>query len=325
MSSDSVFQGDRPLPPYGIMDTDYLRSLQTKPGAPPDWYRRDGQDGTARSDQWFEWRDETVRMISAVLWPQWDPTTSSWSGNTACSKMLELTGIDLRLLMKVRVKSGVLPFDMVPSSTPRALNCPPHSKFFKEEDSGKIFTLYALYDRTLDVTMPAILGDIFFSGLDAKCGSTQLQLKQRFQRPRAYQTAFLFGLTHFTWEEATSSMTPSMVSGHALQGLMGVGAVMEKIITLGLHLNTDSWQSLRQYAVDIGDRRVMAGVHYPSDNLGSWLTAMRLADHVFYLPKVKEHLWLAIQEQSIVYRWIVDSGEDIYQAALCELEKAAGS
>jgi hypothetical protein len=59
---------------------------------------------------------------------------------------------------------------------------------------------------------------------------------------------------------------------------------------------------LRQYSVDVGDRRVLAGVHYPSDNLGSWTTALLLATCVCNGDTAgRAMLWQAISTQSVVY------------------------
>jgi len=69
-------------------------------------------------------------------------------------------------------------------------------------------------------------------------------------------------------------------------------------------MNCNSVDKLRQFTVDIGDRRVFAGVHYPSDNLSSWYTALKLIPHVFTEPTdawVRDFLWKAIDLRSIVF------------------------
>ena len=38
--------------------------------------------------------------------------------------------------------------------------------------------------------------------------------------------------------------------------------------------------SLQQYATDFGDRRVFAGLHYPSDTLITWLICFMLVEYV---------------------------------------------
>jgi hypothetical protein len=311
------------FPPYGFMDNDYLRNLGSKnlaaspaePIVPPDFKAPPSCDGPQRERHWKEFLDHIMREMADALWPAWDSQHQTWRG-AAVQSMSRLTRADLNILMHLRVGPGSLPLDALPASKPRALNCPSHSAFFLEEDKGKIFASYAFYDRTLEPKYSAIFSDAFFAGLASKCSSTQLQFKRHFQRPRAYQVAFFMGETEFNLEEATSSMTPSMVSGHSLQGLIGVGAVMERIVESGMSFTKDSWQALSQYAVDIGDRRVMAGVHYPSDNLGSWIVLMRLANRIYSSVEIKERLWQAISGQSLVYRLILNSNSDSYSAGL---------
>ena len=310
------------LPPYGIMNNDYLTDLGSKnllgspavPIVPPE-FEPVGRDASQHERYWVAFRDDLLDKIADALWPVWDPKSQSWIGRSA-NAILDLTHADLDILLSLRVGARPLSLNTLPSSTLRSLNCPAHSAFFVEEDQFKIFASYAHYDRTLDSKYPSIFSDVFFAGLDAKCSSTQLQFKQRFQRPRPYQTAFLLSKREFNLESAASSMTPSMVSGHSLQGLIGVGAVMEQIVQSAISFSEDSWQALSQYAVDIGDRRVMAGVHYPSDNLSSWIVLMRLANHIYKSPGIKEKLWKAITNQSFVYRLIHDSKAKVYSAGL---------
>jgi hypothetical protein len=117
-----------------------------------------------------------------------------------------------------------------------------------------------------------------------------------------------------------------MISGHSLQGLIGVGAVMEQILQSGIPFNSDSWTALSQYAVDIGDRRVFAGIHYPSDNLSSWIVLMRLANFIYRSHEVKSKLWSAITERSLVYRLIDNQkGTSVYSAPLKLLRQLAES
>jgi len=250
-----------------------------------------------------------------TVWPIWDEDYLRWHGR-ARAHMLALTLADLDILLKLRTGPGTLALNTVPDAKPRAINCPLHFAFFKEEDPGKIFQSYALYDRTLDTKLPQVFADAFFAGLTAKCSSAQLQYKTRFQRPHPYQMALLLRKPEFNLEEAVSSMTPSMISGHSIQGMIGVGAVMERILESDTSFCDDSWQALRQYAVDIGDRRVMAGVHYPSDNLGSWIVLMRLANRIFRVGRVKQILWQAIEEQSLIYRLVLSSPAGEYAPAL---------
>jgi hypothetical protein len=61
--------------------------------------------------------------------------------------------------------------------------------------------------------------------------------------------------------------------------------------------------------VDFGDRRVLAGVHYPSDNVGSWITAMLICEHVCADGGRlgREFLWRSISTKSMVYAAIAQA------------------
>ena len=94
-------------------------------------------------------------------------------------------------------------------------------------------------------------------------------LKSRMQRPRAYQMSAILGVLDFSHHDAESAATPSMISGHCLQGLVAAtGAFVDHMNRLGEV--PDAAAHLQQWGVDHGDRRVFAGVHYPSDNISSW-------------------------------------------------------
>ena len=72
--------------------------------------------------------------------------------------------------------------------------------------------------------------------------------------------------------------------------------------------------ALLQLAVDIGDRRVFAGIHYPSDAIASWIVVKTLADHVFRNSEVKGLLLEAIKTRSEVYAKLSKIG--IYTPAM---------
>src|SRR5262249_22492778 len=88
-----------------------------------------------------------------------------------------------------------------------------------------------------------------------------------------------------------------------------------------------SWIALQQYAVDIGDRRVMAGVHYPGDSLASFIVAMSQACQLYKNGlEVKRHLWAAIRDQSFIYDRILNfTPAEVYAPALAALHALAPS
>ena len=95
-----------------------------------------------------------------------------------------------------------------------------------------------------------------------------------------------------------------MISGHALEGVMAGCAVFAGLET---SLTPDAMRALQQWTVDIGDRRVMAGVHYPTDSFASWIVALDMADRVFpggSVKSVRRFLAAAIRERSHVYAYM---------------------
>jgi hypothetical protein len=98
---------------------------------------------------------------------------------------------------------------------------------------------------------------------------------------------------------------------------------MERFLLSGTHLTDANWEALEQFAVDIGDRRVLARVHYPSDLLSSWLMVMGMANYVFSTREVKNHLWAAISKRSQMYRRIVSTGSPRYMGMVQAIKHAA--
>jgi hypothetical protein len=212
--------------------------------------------------------------------------------------------------------------DMVPGTTQT------HRAMFRQEDPsggtpGLLITSYTSFPFRIAEKIPAIMS----ASLDAKAAPAAPQLKTVLQRPRPYQMALLLRIDNYRWLRATSADSPSMVCGHCYEGAQMIGGLIERFLIDEEVVSDAQWKALQQYAVDMGDRRVMAGVHYPSDNLSSWLMVMRLAEHVFSCREVKERLWHAISKQSLVFRTIAEASctdeGSIYRPALDELEKAA--
>ena len=100
---------------------------------------------------------------------------------------------------------------------------------------------------------------------------------------------------------ARTGSTPSLVNGHALHALI---AGCTAFIAYAEHLSPRSVEVLQQFSVDVGDRRVFAGVNYPSDNLASWFVALNLIPYVFageQSEAAKRFLWSAISSKSKVF------------------------
>jgi hypothetical protein len=320
-----VNKQDRPcFPPYGLMTFEDVSDMKTAKLFPNDWKGVPGSQAPLDT-QWKQWLEATVHLINDVLWPTYDMSAGSWQGKSS-NKMEQLTRTDLGLLANLQSVSRQMLDQQIAGNVPGRST---HRELFRIEDGGAegFGTYFGEYDAEFPLLLLKKLPQLIMTGLDAKSLNTDLQVKQRLQRPRAYQTALVLGFTNLFNLTALSAHTPSMCSGHCLQGLLALGACMERFELDAEPLKNHSWSALEQYAVDIGDRRVMAGVHYPSDNLCSWLIALRLADYVYASPRIRARLWTAISERSFVFKTIcgsISQGKgDVYRSAMDEIERAA--
>jgi hypothetical protein len=327
-----VVDAAKGFPPWGFMLPDLL-SENNPPWIPKDFRLRTCEDPKNRQQIWVDWRTATLERIKDVLWPEYKPATNTWEGPSAAgTRMLDLTNTDLDLLARIQAHPAGLEFERPPRSPLRTPDCPVQAKLFQLEDTEQYAESYQHYDGSLFKVMTTdVFSEVRDQGMLRKVASVSIQFKVFFQRPRAYQMAMLLGRPSDIYFFAQSADTPSLSSGHCLQGMLAVGGIIERFLIDGtldkLDCASKSLFALQQWAVDLGDRRVLAGVHYPSDNLASWLIFLRLADRVYFHPDVKKKLWEAVRKQSYIYREIqLAAGTDKnhpYRPALDELDQAA--
>jgi len=308
--------------PYGGLNNDYLTRLKSPGIFPADWTGIPGSNASLET-QWIQWRSITLNIIHSVLWPAWDPYSHQWTGNSRQS-MRQLTQTDFALLGHLQQQKPMLLDRQINSSVPGRST---HRELFhlEDQDGSNFGTYFNEYDSDFPPLLLKRLPQLVIAGF-AKSHTTSLQIKRVLERPRAYQTALLLGHNGYFYLPASSADTPSMCSGHCLEGLLALGGVMEHFLLNKEKIALSSWNALEQYAADIGDRRVMAGVHYPSDSLCSWLITMRLAGQLYSLPAVKQKLWSAIQRSAIFQAmkgWMKRGKGEIYAPAFKALEDAA--
>jgi hypothetical protein len=303
------------LPPYGRMNTEFQQTLQATP-VPAHFTVKGSPGGPADYDAFI---DSLVTEIAEVLWPRWDFTARRWVGKAAGHAM-ELTEADLDLIRGLR---GQLDQEVKVGS--RSLGKSQYGLFRLEDTSAR--GTIDLYLQPLQEAAPKLLESMKTSvgaGFD-RLGATTLRLKEQFQRPRPYQVAFLLG-RHFNYEYGASAVTPALVSGHCMQGLFArTFATMANRVALAEHLGARA--AMQQYCREIGDRRVFAGVHYPTDNLSSWYASLRMCEYSFvgFAREAREFMWEAIQG-SLVYRAMADAAKGphpIYAPLLEWLEAEA--
>jgi hypothetical protein len=280
--------GTTRLPPWGQMEERLLASIDAST-VPIDWTPEDHSEPTL--SKWKEWVKKIVTTVSTTLWPVYEPGSTTWDAS-----LTKLLDTDFSLLDDLHDYLG-LPIDgMYPTTVL-------HSDCFMEEDNGDIDfgTDYERYDPTLLPHALQCLPTILMAGIADKVGTLDLQLKQFFQRPRAHQVAFLQQRTNYNYRWACTANTSSLVSGHCLQASL---AGCTAFAALGKDMSNESIGVLGQFTMDIGDRRVFAGIHYPSDNLASWYVALNLLPRVFdkdTAQKTKEFLVTAIATKSRVF------------------------
>lgn len=298
------------LPPYGLLST----STNPSDSTPADW----------RGKQTFAaWRDSRIAFFADHLWPEWK---GAWTGGAAAN-MVELTKVDIELINSLRATGPDRAIDGLPGSARRTLSSPSHRDLFKEEDDGPVRPGEALrhYDRSVSREVLEAMPLMFNRGITRKFTAGHIySIKKRLQRPRPYQASLILDIP-FDHDAAKSALHPAMISGHCVQGILMLMTFAERAQLDGFALPEEAWKPILQLCVDFGDRRVMSGVHYPSDNLSSWIVAFdlikRTVDPAAQVV-VKEKVWQAITEHSIVYRELAKSPEP-YGKAWEELHNLA--
>ncbi|MGJ5820218.1 phosphatase PAP2 family protein [Paludibaculum fermentans] len=302
------------FPPWGQQTVEDVAATQENLGVPPHWKINQNLGAGALRNTWNTFISKTLQEIGAVLWPPFSFQDLDWPPGTV-QQRLQLTEADLLILLELQNRPVQI-IDELISSPVSGPVVSKHRVHFEREDQSSLGRLHAEYDASLPPDLFAQIPLLIVEGLNNKSASTAKQLKRNFQRPRAYQMATLSGIHNYKYLHADTADSPSMVSGHSLAGTIAVGTVIDTWIKNKVRLSQGSWIALQQYAVDIGDRRVYAGVHYPGDNLASWITTMKLGKEVFESPQTLQHLYDAITKNSYVYSLIVKSRHIAYEPAL---------
>lgn len=303
------------LSPYGLMVKEWASLIQGEGSPPEDW------QGEAK--YWLKWRTDLLALIADILWPTYDQNSGLWSGNST-NIMEELTYCDFELFKNLRPV-----FEQAVKLPDGPLL---NSDLFRIEDEPDVSDLRsgAFIDRSGDATLfKYLLGNLserrarqitdkYIFRMGKKAGNIDLELKTYLQRPRAFQAAYILRILDFSHQHAKSAVTPSMISGHCFEACMG--GLEARRVALEEGFGADTINLIARHTVDVGDRRVFAGVHYASDNIGSWITAVKVAPMVGFSKTDISWLISSIIDNSIVYRHlsnhIANSSASPYKASL---------
>ncbi|KIC09856.1 hypothetical protein RA19_13920 [Leisingera sp. ANG-M1] len=299
------------LQPWGNISVE--REASAGPEVMTDW-----PDGLAA---WSDYFDTKVQEFADNLWPRFDWETGNWAGKTAAFAD-EATKAELQICLERFQRGNIL--DQYPD-TPRfdamVSMRRTHMWHYRVEDfageshgdnafekaaSRFPFSNIVYYD-------PAQNNETIwtrFVDLSKRKADGTFRFKLQFLRPRPYADATLFGMKDFKHHTATrythTGMHPAFPSGHCVQGLLICGGIIDDLLDTCDPGQIDM-DALMQYAVDFGDRRVFGGVHYPTDNIASWVNAVHLGGKLFKRPEIVQPLIIdAITSKSTLYKVICD-------------------
>ena len=314
------------LPPFGSPPAEISMALDgTRPA-----------DFSGSDADWNAYFDTLVADIRDHIWPAWDVATNTWTGGAAANAT-EATRQELQIMIDRIQAPGVL--DQLPSTPNYAGDAPPRDHYWNyaiEDFVGSDFikglirrfpakypdlvpieetiTAFpsnnvAYYDETLD---PADMGALFGHMFTHKYNGIY-NTKLIFRRCRPQQAAYVLGLHDFVWRQAAANVHtgnhPALISGHCSQGLLFACTLADAKLSAGVAPGDIRLQDYKQYGVDFGDRRVFGAVHYPTDNIASWIAVLRLIPWVFADngPFLRDMIKDALQNQSILYQIIQDT------------------
>jgi hypothetical protein len=242
--------------PYGFMCPEF-----------EDEAERECVPGAWSGPAFTSWVEGLTDRLATFAWPRW--AAQGWVG-AAATNAYALTRADMTIMSNCMAQMH---------QDARQKGAKANSWWFNWEDDlgGKCWKIRfetGFPGCTVDAEQFRLM--IGERAMDKYYGGLVFMLKRRLQRPRAFQMSWILGHKYPIAPMASlTAWSPSANSGHAFQGLMGC---------LGAYLEFPSLapyrDDLAMLAADIGDRRVLAGIHYPSDNAMSWWAAFQCVKHV---------------------------------------------
>lgn len=309
------------LPPYGEINAENASFLGRRP-VPAGFRAQPNSKLPSAAEPWEQWLSSTAEHMSDFLWPIY--RDGAWVGKSA-QHATALTLLDLEMVRSLQHRFHERIAGQDGTFTAR------QSEAFQKEDEGAPGSTFLFYKSGLPTYLESELNRaILVGGLEIARPASQ-GLKRIFQRPRPQQTAMLLGVKGIVVQLSKSAITPAMISGHCIQGSLAFAQVLASMSDVPAAL----LDAVGRFLIETGDRRVYAGLHYPTDNIGSWYVALRLCPHVFgdKAEAVRTGLWQAISKHSAVHAALIKSLESpfkplrtsaaLYAPMLEELEKAA--
>lgn len=310
------------LPPYGFFPAGYEdRGKVMQPMF--DW-KKSLTDPSERQQSFLLWREEMRNTLANTIWPFFDRSKHQWQGQAQLFADA-LTDIEIRIMIE-QLQGEKSKLEISADLCRETNYGTTHLDQFQAEDHPDIIAGANLDNYVCSITEDQIedaLAEIRNAYITKLTGL--FWLKREFLRPRPYQAALLLEYDSFHSERALSATHSSFYSGHCLEGIIFCAAVAETWMENSSTIDESAVQDLARYAVDFGDRRVFAGVHYPSDNIASWVLALKLIPNIFDNPlRITAFVKKAIKEHSQVYQLISNEyvQHEIFEPALELLNEA---
>jgi hypothetical protein len=140
-----------------------------------------------------------------------------------------------------------------------------HRELYREEDVN-FKRVLSTYIKHINVKYGVLIDENELFSEMLRHDIVTLKLKDKFNLVRPHQMAKILGID-FDYEQNVSATTPSFPSGHAAQGMMFVVLMKERAPKV--FEDAEEYEGLVRYGIDMGNRRIYAGLHYPSDNVGA--------------------------------------------------------
>ena len=303
------------LPPYGLSPDFYREPGEGFGRIPADWPGANTPAGEKAFDQW---RHERLEAIRDHLWPEWVDGVG-WQGGSA-PKAYAMTVREIDVMTREFSKTDIL--DRPPTGAATGHTHHQHFEFEDGRTRGDILNElrgrvrndpnykppigvnFFYYDPTLGESEQEEFLDAVKDSYENKTNKFYFWFKSRLMRPRPYQVALMMGQRDFTSKRAATAMHSAIVSGHATTGIIIRCGALERWLNKG-SVPEDRLKAFKQYIMDVGDRRVFAGVHYPTDNISSWTLALTLIPKIFSnADGIGTIVRSAIREHSGVYEVI---------------------
>jgi hypothetical protein len=149
-----------------------------------------------------------------------------------------------------------------------------HYDYFKQEDTSlktyEDLIRYLNIDYNLGINYDTIIKEM------KEYSPVILQVKQTLNRLRPHQASHLLKIP-IKHLDSESANTPSMPAGHSAQGML-VAAILYRNNKPFFDTNEKVLNKVMNVCLDVGRRRIIAGLHYPIDHQAAKVLVLEVVE-----------------------------------------------